>query len=350
VQALIPIQNIYFLLCYAWDCLEEGDIVHVEQDECQTYADLFARVLVRGVSRLLKRGLDRGYLTEEEDTTSLRGKFDVSTTIKHNCLQHARVHCLYDSLSYDVVHNRIVKTTLGTLARCEGLDGGLRDRLLSLYRRLHEVTAIDLLPGVFGKVVLHRNNAFYRFLVHVCHLVYDCLLPDKRTGRMRFADFMRDEKRMRELFERFVFNFYRLEQDALEVKRERIDWQCVDATEGHRRFLPTMRTDVSLVSSNRHIVLDTKFTIRTLQWFHGRETVKSNDLYQMFAYLKNLQVLEACDCQVEGVLLYPTVATTLDLEYRIHGHRLRVATLDLNTHWSQIAKRLLGLLKDGESE
>ena len=86
----IPIRNIYFLLCYAWNTLEEGAVVHVEQDDCKSYADLFARVLESGVAHLLKRGLDRGYVTEEEDTSSLRGKFDVSTTIRHNSLRQAR--------------------------------------------------------------------------------------------------------------------------------------------------------------------------------------------------------------------------------------------------------------------
>ena len=70
----IPIQNIYFLLCYAWDTLAEGSIVHVQQDECKSYVDLFARVLESGVTHLLKRGLDRGYITEEEDTACPHGE------------------------------------------------------------------------------------------------------------------------------------------------------------------------------------------------------------------------------------------------------------------------------------
>lgn len=158
---LIPIQNIYFLLCYAWDTLQEGELVHIQQDECHCYADLFARVLRSGVTHLLKRGLDRGYITEAEDTSSLRGKFDVSTTIKHNCLRHVRVHCLFDSLSHDVVHNRIIKTTIGRLVRCEGLDENLRQELLGVYRRLHDIAAIELSPNVFARVTLHRNNGFY---------------------------------------------------------------------------------------------------------------------------------------------------------------------------------------------
>jgi len=55
----IPIQNIYYLLCYAWDKLEEKEIVDVEPLDSTSLADLFARVLINGTNHLLKRGFDR---------------------------------------------------------------------------------------------------------------------------------------------------------------------------------------------------------------------------------------------------------------------------------------------------
>ena len=345
----IPIQNIYFLLCYAWDTLEEGQVVEVRQDECKSYSDLFARVLESGVTHLLKRGFDRGYLTEEVGTTCPRGKLDVTTTMKRNLLQRHRVHCVVDSLSYDVLHNRIVKTTIGRLVRCNDLDRNLRSRLLGVYRRLHDVAEIELRPKVFGRVVLHRNNAFYGFLLHVCRLLYDNLLIDEKTGTAKFRDFLRDERTMSRVFEKFVFNFFSKEQNLYRVRSERFHWQDVTASDEHLRFLPTMRTDVSLESSDRHIVIDTKYYSQTLQSYFDSDTIHSGNLYQLFAYLKNLQVTEPPSRTLEGVLLYPCVGRTLDLEYAIQGHRMRVATVDLNSHWSEISKRLLGLL-EGEKQ
>jgi len=340
----IPIRNIYYLLCYAWNVLDEGGISRIRQDDCQSYPDLFARVLETGVTHILRRGLDRGYISEAEDTSSLRGKFDVSATIKRNCLHRARVHCHFDTLSYDVIHNRIIKTTIGRLVRCSEIDRGLRDRLLGVYRRLHDIAAIDLSPGVFARVTLHRNNASYGLLLHVCRLIYDCLLVDEASGDTTFRDFLRDERMMAKLFEKFVFNFFRREQDLFAVSSESIDWQGVVGEAEQLTYLPKMRTDVSLVSAGRHIVVDTKYTVNALQSFHGSATVKSSNLYQLFAYLKNVQIVERGYRRVEGVLLYPTVSTTLDLEFSIHGHRVRVATLDLNADWRQISERLLLLL------
>jgi len=338
----IPIRNIYFLLCYAWNSLEEGQVVLVSHEDCKTLAELFARVLDGGVTHLLKRGLDRGYITEEEDTSSLRGKLDVSVTIKRNLLRQSRVHCVIDSFSYDVTHNRIVKATLRNLARCKDLDRNLRDRLLRLYRRLHEVSDIDLSTKVFGSVQLHRNNAFYGFLLQVCRLIHDNLLINEDTGDSRFRDFLRDEKQMAALFEKFVRNFYRREQSDFRVKSETFGWQQVEATHRDLEFLPEMRTDVSLDSSSRKVVIDTKYYVSCLQSYYDSTTIHSGNLYQLFAYLKNLQIGD--HRPIEGVLLYPTVGKSLSLRYRIQGQTMRIVTVDLNAEWQEIRQRLLDLL------
>jgi 5-methylcytosine-specific restriction enzyme subunit McrC len=338
----IPIQNIYFLLCYAWNTLAEGRVVSVSQEECKTLAELFAHVLDGGVTHLLKRGLDRDYVTEEVDTSSLRGKLDVSTTIKRQLLLQSRVHCVIDSFSYDVTHNRIIKATIRNLIRCEDLDRNLRDRLLRLYRRMHEVSEIDLKPKVFGSVQLHRNNAFYGFLLQVCRLIYDNLLIDEETGVSKFRDFLRNERQMSTVFEKFVRNFYIREQNEFRVKVERINWQEVEATQSDLRYLPTMKTDVSLQSAERKIVIDTKYYASTLQSYYNTEKIHSSHLYQLFTYLKNLQIGD--DRQLEGILLYPTVGRSLDLRYRIQGHTIRVMTVDLDSDWREIRERLLGLL------
>jgi 5-methylcytosine-specific restriction enzyme subunit McrC len=340
----IPIQNIYFLLCYAWDVLEEGGMVHVRQEHCRTYADLFASVLESGMTHLLKRGLDRGYITEAENTPALRGKFDVSTTVKQDCLQHARVHCQFDSLSHNVIHNQIVKTTIGMLVRCADLDPGIRNRLLGVYRRLHDISAIELSPKIFGRVTLHRNNGFYGFLLNVCRLIYDNLLIDERTGSAKFRDFLRDEKAMPRLFERFVRNFFRREQVDFWVGSRIIEWQGVVGGADALAFLPQMRTDVSLESSARNIVIDAKYYVDALQRFHSSDTIRSGNLYQIFAYLRNLDIREGGRRKVEGVLLYPTVSRALELEYIVQGYRIRVLTLDLDADWRQISHQMLGIL------
>jgi 5-methylcytosine-specific restriction enzyme subunit McrC len=56
----IPVLNVYYLLCYAWDTLDEGKLVNIATEPFKSLPDLFARVLTAGTTRLLKRGLDQG--------------------------------------------------------------------------------------------------------------------------------------------------------------------------------------------------------------------------------------------------------------------------------------------------
>jgi 5-methylcytosine-specific restriction enzyme subunit McrC len=109
----IPIANIYYLLCYAWDAIDEADkLAEVSTTERPELLDLFAKVLVNGTRRLIRRGLDRGYLPREEHIPGVRGKLLVTQTTRHNLLRRGRAACLWDDLDHSTLPNRIIKTTL----------------------------------------------------------------------------------------------------------------------------------------------------------------------------------------------------------------------------------------------
>ena len=63
----IPIENIYFLLCYAWNNLDEKDRVNVSIDDKTELLDLFAKVLINATKMLLKRGIDKNYIDYTEE-------------------------------------------------------------------------------------------------------------------------------------------------------------------------------------------------------------------------------------------------------------------------------------------
>ena len=59
---MIPIQNIYYLLCYAWDQLDMKDWVAVEGKDTTELPNLLTRVFVQGMNRLIKKGLVHSYV------------------------------------------------------------------------------------------------------------------------------------------------------------------------------------------------------------------------------------------------------------------------------------------------
>jgi 5-methylcytosine-specific restriction enzyme subunit McrC len=105
-----------------------------------------------------------------------------------------------------------------------------------------------------------------------------------------------------------------------------------------------MRTDVTLEQPGRALVIDAKFYREPLQEYYGRQTVRSSHLYQLFAYLRNFEAHGRPADEVEGMLLYPQASRKLNLAYCIHGHRIRVCTVNLNQPWRDLHKFLLSLI------
>ena len=343
VDSPIPIQNIYYLLCYAWNRLDEKDIVDVSSLKSTQLVDLFAKVLIGGTHHLVRRGFDRGYLEFSEDTGRPRGKIDFAATLKRNLLSQNRVSCNFDELDYNVLHNRILKTTIKNLMMIENVDAELREGLHEINRRLWEIRDITLSAQLFRRVQLHRNNHYYGFLLSVCELIFDALLASEDPGNMKFRDFARDDNKMAKLFESFVRNFYLLEQDRFRVQSLKIGWQVEDETDPDVAYLPEMRTDVCLVSKERKIIVDCKFYRDALQTNWQKRTLHSANLYQLFAYLRNKEG-DGGWGRCEGILLYPSTGIPLDLAYRIHDHPIRIRTINLNQDWRSIHEDMLGLI------
>lgn len=346
-RADIPIRNIYFLLCYAWRRLEERDLLALDVDDVTELVDLFGRVLLGGVRHLRRRGLDRGYLNHEERISTIRGRIDLDRTVRENLLQHGRVCCRYDHLSHDVLHNRILRSTMETLAADPSMDKEIAQGLSEALRWFAGVQRVPLTAGVFRKLQLHRNNAVYGFLMDICRLVMEQLLVSERTGESLFRNFLRSDHEMRLLFEQFVRNFYNLELTDARVIAKKLAWAGAAADDVSAQVLPGMITDVTIERDDHVIILDTKYTPKALVEAHhgGGERLRTEHLYQLFAYVRNAEALgekwETC----EGVLLYPAVGDQFRFKYEIAGHRMRICSVDLAADWKVIQAELLSIAK-----
>ena len=202
------------------------------------------------------------------------------------------------------------------------------------------VEEIPINKSVFRRVQLNRNNSFYDLLLKICALVMENLLPSEEEGKSKFRDFLREERQMQMVFEEFVRNFYRMEQSEYEVKREDVLWTAKSAT----TLLPKMQTDICLTSQERKIVIDTKYYKEALNRHYDAEKVRSEKLYQIFAYVKNLETKGGLNRHCDAILLYPIVARELDETVDMHGHTFRFKTLNLNQDWQGIHEDLMAMI------
>ena len=340
----IPVKNIYHLLCYAWDVLPPAGLVDIDVASTQAPIDLFAQVLITGTHHLLRRGVEQDYQLHAEEMATIRGKILLAHSARRMLLQQGRALCEFDELSPNTLPNQILKATHYRLSRLWGLDGGLRRECGKLVRQFRDVEDIQLTPQTFHRIQLHGNNRYYKFLNHVCELVYhECLLDDK-SGSYRFQDFFREDGPMARLYEKFLFNFYKKRQSEYKVASERIRWDVISDSDPDLNLFPTMLTDISLRSCSQTLIIDAKYHSDIFQRNRGKKRFKSGNIYQIYAYLKNLEKNGGNDSSATGMLLYPVVSEEVSHSYQLDNHEICFETVNLSEDWDEIERKLLLLI------
>lgn len=336
----IPIENIYYLLCYAWNKLDEKERVNVSIDDKTGLLDLFAKVLINATKMLLKRGIDKNYIDNTEELAGVKGKIQISQTLKSNLLFKQRTICTFDDFSANIISNRILVSTIYRLIRTKGLDKQLKNELVSLQRMLSAIEQIEITNSLFKQVRLNRNNRFYGFVMNVCQIIYESTFPSEEHGKYKFSDFTRDDNKMNQLFEAFARNFYKIEQHQYKVGVEIIEWQFENPETESYQYLPRMKTDITLQNDDEKIIIDAKFYRETMTINYDKERIKSANLYQLFSYLLNQQDGSSKTQNAKGILLYPTIESEYNLNFKYYSHDIQIRTVNLNLNWRNISSRL----------
>ena len=341
----IPIQNLYYLLAYAWDHYRPGDQIDVSHTQCPDVHNLLAMLLAGGIRRLPTTGMDKGYKQFIETTPRLRGRVDVLTSHRRMTQVTGRMICEFDELTADTLPNQILKATCRRLLNLSmQLSKENRSSIRHCVELLQDITDIRLSAASFYRIQLHRNNRHYRLLIHVCRLLHDLYLPDQHAGNRRFRNVLEDETSMHRLFEAFVRQFAIKHCGDAKVSAMKITWHGYwEASEEARKVLPSMVTDVTLCRPQRKTILDCKFYKDALVTRHDRHRLHSAHLYQLVAYLKNKSRDIGWE-DVDGILLYPAVDHHLDLSFALLGHRVAIKSIDLDQDWQAIHQRLLSVL------
>ena len=140
---MIRIQNIYYMLAYAFQVLREQVYESYGTEEFENTADLLSTILAKGVATQIKRGLGRTYIEETESLSCLRGKIRVTESIKQQTLMKQQLICTYDEFSVDSYMNRILKTTMELLLRYD-IPKARKKELRNLLLYFKEVNTLDV--------------------------------------------------------------------------------------------------------------------------------------------------------------------------------------------------------------
>ena len=334
---MIPIKNLYYMLSYAFQLLNEQGYKNLATEDFKNAGDLCAAILIRGISYQLKRGLGREYISETDTISAIRGKIEITESIKNQSMIRSQMVCTYDEFSVDSPLNRIIKSTVMLLLKADITTQRKKDlRKLMVY--FADVSLVDV-HSINWAVNYNRNNQTYRLLITICHLVVKGLLQTKSDGSVKMMDFI-DEQRMCRLYEKFILEYYRKHYyPQIKASASQIDWALDD---GLGTMLPTMQSDIMLSCKNKTLIIDAKYYAHTTQVQYEVHTLHSNNLYQIFTYVKNKATKGG---EVSGMLLYAKTDEEIypNNEYLMSGNKITVRTLDLNCDFEQIAAQLNGI-------
>lgn len=261
--------------------------------------DLCAAILSKGISRQLKQGLNREYIEHSELLSALRGKIEITESVKSQTMFKRQMICTYDDFSENSYMNRIIKTTILLLIRAD-IEKSKKKELRKLLVFFGEVDTLDPLTINWSRRY-NRNNQMYRMLISVCYLVIKGLLQANSDGTVKLMDLM-DEQRMCRLYEKFILEYYKKEYPQIKTSSSQIPWIVDD---GILDMLPIMQSDVLLEYGNKLLIIDAKYYAQNMQTQYDTTTIHSGNLYQIFTYVKNKTAeLNDSDKTVSGMLLY----------------------------------------------
>lgn len=343
---MIKVQNIYYMLAYAYQSLSINGIRKISVEEFEYADDLLAGILYNGLVKQIKSGLCNDYISEHEELKAPKGKIVINQTLRNQARQKKDVVCINDNYVENTELNQILKTTAIILMRSKSVSKENKQGLKKVMLYFSNVEEIDPFQIRWKRLTYNRNNYTYKFLINICYLVLEGMLLSEEDGSTKLNEFI-DDQRMSALYERFILMYYRKHFPKYKVSRSQIPW---DSDDGIIDLLPRMKSDIMIETSDKTLIIDAKYygnSLATNSLF-GNKTIHSNNLYQIYAYVKNQ--MAANNKSVSGMLLYAnTEGENPDVDYRLGGNKISVKTLDLNCDFSLIASQLNKIIQEWDN-
>lgn len=336
---MVRIQNIYYMLSYAFQSLNEKESSKYGAEEFEYIDDLFTVILAKGISKQLKQGLGREYVIQTEELISPKGKINISETVKLRAIQKKSLSCDVDEYVENTYMNQILKSTSMYLLHSKDVKKENKQQLKKVMLFFSNVDLIDCKSIVWNRLQYNRNNISYKMLMNICYLIVNGMLISDEVGKYKLSRYL-DDQQMCTLYEKFILEYYRKHYPKFSVSPAYIQW---DEDNGMIELLPKMRSDITIEDkeTGKILIIDAKYYDSAMQHNvrYGNETIHSHNLYQIFTYVKNKDIDH--DGSVSGMLLYAnTDGNNPDKEYMMSGNKISVKTLDLNCEFELVKKQL----------
>lgn len=356
----IPIKNLFYMLCYAWNVLPMLNDIKVGDEDITDAYNLLARVFTYGISKIVRSGFHRSYVPFEEELCTLKGKIEIQKSINQMTIQKKKLVCSYDEYSTNDIFNQILKYTIDSIVSNSNIDIEIRRDLKKLSVFFAGIDSQAPTKENRTKIVFNRNNATYRMLIEIAVMLFENSFINEETGKNLFKDFFREEQ-MHKVYELFILNFYamNLNHSTYKVHAPKIKWK-IDET-AHQRWdglfavdddYGDRRTDIVVENKdlNLQIIMDAKYYhntfVKSYMSDEKENSIRDEHIRQVREYLIDSEY----DGTKIGALVYPM--TDNDLKdgriKNIKGTPIVYKTINLADDWKNIESDMLEFIKKFE--
>lgn len=295
----IVIRNIFYMLTYAFQQLRQNNYERIACEDFDNIYDLFAEILCKGVSSQLKQGLHREYISHSETLSTIRGKINLSKTIKYRIQRSNKLECEYDVYTENNQLNQILKSTMLLLFKHAKVKKGRKRMLKELLIFFSNIDSLDLSAIRWSTIKIERNNRTYQMLINICRFVYEEYIQTTEDGGFKMKKI--SDEYMSKLYEKFILEYFKRHHPELHPRSSRIEWN-IEPQDSTLDVIPEMLSDITLTSENRVLIIDAKYYGKTMQYNFNKASIHSHNLYQIFTYVTNHS--KNTDKRVDGMLLY----------------------------------------------
>ena len=321
------------------------------EDLPEDIPDLIGEILSKTVENRLRRQLTYSFEEKNAVLNRVRGRINHLKTYRKKLLSKGKIACEFNELTIDNIRNRYVRTALEKISKI------IKSKTLS--KKCRTLSKDLFIKGVTGPVPTlreisnekyGRNDQADKEMITVAKLAMNLCIPNEDMGSKEILNPEKCEYWMRALYEKAIGNFYKfhLDYETWKVKTsKKLNWSINNPTDGISEIFPSMKTDIVLdnVRESRRIVIDTKFTSIFTKTNFKDKSLKTNYIYQLYAYLMSQQEKEdPLNKNSAGMLLHPAIGENVDESATIQGHEMRFSTVDLTQSHKSIKNRLLNLV------
>lgn len=256
-----------YMLMYAYDIKLENEDIASCKNEKHNILEVFIQLFAQRLFKEFGRGIYKEYVTEQDNLTTLKGKYLINENLKYNHVKN-KIYCEFDEFSMNNTLNQFFLFALKSLLPYTKNKKLLKQCELALDEVEEKQFDINTL-----KINFHRLNLRYRDSFEFALLLLNKSIPLFAKDKKSFA-FLFD---INMLFERFVGKMIKELEPATLL-------QSCD-TYGDLILKP----DIIV----KDLIIDTKY-----KKLGAKNEIKRDDKFQMFVYGKNYHIANT-------MLLYP---------------------------------------------